>query len=230
MSIATSTRSCAAPPGVRLLVRWCGRSRRCGSASCLGVGATLMLGFTVNWPSALLADAAILFYVFVYTLGSEAPHAVEHRDRRSRRVFPGADRLVGGHRGSRLAGRRPVRCDLRLDAAAFLGAGDEISRRLRGGRRADVAGCRQRAHGRAQDRRLLVPDGRRVAAVGARRPRRAALPRRGWVSVPGFSSRRIGLSARARAGADPKPMRLFHLSITYLTLLFSAIAIGQLIR
>ena len=35
----------------------------------LGVGATLLLGFTVNWPSALLADAAILFYVFVYTVG-----------------------------------------------------------------------------------------------------------------------------------------------------------------
>jgi protoheme IX farnesyltransferase len=35
----------------------------------LGAGGTVLLGFTVNWLAALLADAAILFYVFVYTLG-----------------------------------------------------------------------------------------------------------------------------------------------------------------
>jgi protoheme IX farnesyltransferase len=35
----------------------------------LGVLATLELGFAVNWASAALADVAILFYVFVYTLG-----------------------------------------------------------------------------------------------------------------------------------------------------------------
>ena len=37
------------------------------------------------------------------------------------------------------------------------------------------------------------------------------------------------LLARAAAGRDPRPMRLFHLSITYLTLLFLAIAIDQLV-
>ena len=35
----------------------------------LGASATVLLGMTVNWLSAALADAAILFYVFVYTLG-----------------------------------------------------------------------------------------------------------------------------------------------------------------
>jgi protoheme IX farnesyltransferase len=35
----------------------------------LGVCGTLLLGFAVNWPAAGLADAALLFYVFVYTLG-----------------------------------------------------------------------------------------------------------------------------------------------------------------
>jgi protoheme IX farnesyltransferase len=35
----------------------------------LGVAATLMLGLLANWLSAALADAAIVFYVFVYTLG-----------------------------------------------------------------------------------------------------------------------------------------------------------------
>jgi heme o synthase len=35
----------------------------------LGAGATLLLGLMANWLAALLADAAILFYIFVYTLG-----------------------------------------------------------------------------------------------------------------------------------------------------------------
>jgi protoheme IX farnesyltransferase len=37
------------------------------------------------------------------------------------------------------------------------------------------------------------------------------------------------LLARTSAGRDPRPMRLFHWSITYLTLLFVAIAIDQLV-
>jgi heme o synthase len=35
----------------------------------LGVVSTVLLGTLVNWLSAALADTAILFYVFVYTLG-----------------------------------------------------------------------------------------------------------------------------------------------------------------
>src|ERR1700756_5934483 len=34
----------------------------------LGAGATLLLGLGANWLAAALADAAIGFYVFVYTL------------------------------------------------------------------------------------------------------------------------------------------------------------------
>ena len=34
----------------------------------LGAGATALLGLAANWLAASLADAAILFYVFVYTL------------------------------------------------------------------------------------------------------------------------------------------------------------------
>src|SRR6202453_906377 len=34
----------------------------------LGAGATALLGLAANWLAAALADAAILFYVFVYTL------------------------------------------------------------------------------------------------------------------------------------------------------------------
>jgi protoheme IX farnesyltransferase len=35
----------------------------------LGIVSTILLGTLVNWLSAVLADTAILFYVFVYTLG-----------------------------------------------------------------------------------------------------------------------------------------------------------------
>jgi heme o synthase len=35
----------------------------------LGAAATVLLGTLVNWLSAILADAAIFFYVFVYTIG-----------------------------------------------------------------------------------------------------------------------------------------------------------------
>jgi protoheme IX farnesyltransferase len=35
----------------------------------LGIAATLLLGLLTNWLAAALADTAILFYVFVYTLG-----------------------------------------------------------------------------------------------------------------------------------------------------------------
>jgi protoheme IX farnesyltransferase len=39
------------------------------SGIVLGAAATLLLGLAANWLAAALADAAILFYVFVYTLG-----------------------------------------------------------------------------------------------------------------------------------------------------------------
>lgn len=39
------------------------------SAAVLAVAATLLLGFGANWLSALLTDSAIAFYVFVYTIG-----------------------------------------------------------------------------------------------------------------------------------------------------------------
>jgi heme o synthase len=39
------------------------------SGIVLGAASTLLLGLLANWLSAILADSAILFYVFVYTLG-----------------------------------------------------------------------------------------------------------------------------------------------------------------
>ena len=67
---------------------------------------------------------------------------------------------------------------------------------------------------------LLVP-------VGARR---LALPRRrgrAGRDVPARGAPAAG--PRARAARTARPMRLFHCSITYLTLLFLAIAVGQFV-
>ena len=71
----------------------------------------------------------------------------EHRHRRRRRCRAGARRMGGGHRPPRLAAGRPLRHHLHLDAAALLGPGRPIPRRLRGGRRADAAGGRLAASG-----------------------------------------------------------------------------------
>jgi protoheme IX farnesyltransferase len=45
----------------------------------------------------------------------------------------------------------------------------------------------------------------------------------------GFLAEGYGLRSRVRAGADVRPMRLFHGSITYLTLLFVAVAVDPLL-
>ena len=55
--------------------------------------------------------------------------------------------------------------------------------------------------------------------------------RRGRARARCSCSRRTGCSARARAGvAQIQPMRVFHLSITYLTLLFVAVAVDPFVR
>ena len=68
--------------------------------------------------------------------------------------------------------------------------------------------------------RLLVPIGHAGWVYLA-----AAAGLGGW-----FLTEAHRLHRRVRAGDRPKPMRLFHLSITHLTLLFAALAVGQLLR
>ncbi len=78
--------------------------------------------------------------------GAEAPDGVQHRDRRRGRLLPGARRLGSGDRNRELAGHRAVRHHLLLDAAALLGAGDEVQGRLRVGRGTHAAGGSHRRH------------------------------------------------------------------------------------
>src|ERR1039457_4417960 len=107
---------------------------------------------------------------------AEAKDRLEHRHRRRGRLLPRAGRLGGRHRPGQPARGRAVRHHLLLDAAALLGAGDEVPGRLCGGERADAAGGGVPGDGDAQDPLVLLRDGRRHA-----RPR----PVRGLAVRPG---------------------------------------------
>ncbi len=195
----------------------------------LGVGATCLLGLAVNWPSALLADAAIAFYVFVYTLGLKrrTPNNI----------------VIGGAAGCFpvLIGWAAVTGSLAWPAWVMFGivffwtpphfwalamkfkddyaaAGVPMLPVV-----ADEATVTRKitfySYAMVATSLLLVPVGDA-----------------GWLY--GITAVVLGvmflreahlLQGRVARGQNPKPMRLFHWSITYLTLLFVAIAVGQFI-
>jgi heme o synthase len=196
----------------------------------LGVAATCLLGFAVNWPSALLADAAIAFYVFVYTLGLKrrTPNNI----------------VIGGAAGCFpvLIGWSAVTGNVGWPAVVlfaivffwtpphfwalamkfkddYAAAGVPMLPVV-----ADAATVTRKitrySYGMVAVSLLLLPIGDAgwlylgaAVVLGAMFLREAHL-----------------LQARVARGENPKPMRLFHWSITYLTLLFVAIAVGQFIR
>jgi protoheme IX farnesyltransferase len=195
----------------------------------LGVGATCLLGFAVNWPSALLADGAIAFYVFVYTLGLK-------------RRTP-SNIVIGGAAGCFpvLIGWSAVTGDVGWPAVVLFGivffwtpphfwalamkfkddyaaAGvpmlpvvaeaSEVTRKIT-----------FYSYGMVATSLLLVPIGHA-----------------GWLYLAAaavlgvmFLRESHQLQARVARGENPRPMRLFHWSITYLTFLFLAIAVGQFV-
>ncbi len=184
----------------------------------------------MNWPSALLADAAILFYVFVYTLGLKRRTPSNIVIGGAAGCFPvliGWSAVTGGVGwpavvlfGVIFAWTPPhfwaLAMKFRDDYAAagvpmlpVVADATTVTRKIVGYSYLMVAVSF-----------VLVPVGHAgllylVSAVvlGA------------WFLVEAHR-----LSARAKAGEDPKPMRLFHLSISYLTLLFAAIAVGQFVK
>ncbi len=194
----------------------------------LGVAATLLFGFAVNWPSALLADAAIAFYVFVYTLGLK-------RRSPSNIVIGGAAGcfpvLIGWSAVTGTVGWPAVllfavvffwtpphfwalAIKYRDDYAAagipmlpVVASPEVVARRILGYSYVMVATSL-----------LLVP----VADTGWPYLVVAALLG-GWFLVEAHR-----LVRSVRRGGQIRPMRLFHLSITYLTLLFAAVALAAL--
>jgi protoheme IX farnesyltransferase len=205
----------------------------------LGAGATLLLGLMANWLAATLADTAILFYIFVYTL-------------LLKRRSP-SNIVIGG-----AAGCFPVLVG--LFAVIFLWTPPHFWALAMKFRKdyaaANVPMLPVVATPAAVARKILWYS---YAMVGATL---ALIPYAGWIygvlaAALGawFLAEAHGLDARVRSAQppanepaanqpaehqpaehqpaekapSPAPMRLFHLSIAYLTLLFAAVAVTALL-
>ena len=194
----------------------------------LGAGATALLGLAANWLAAGLADAAILFYVFVYTL-------------LLKRRSP-ANIVIGGAAGCFpvLVGWAAVKGSIAIPALVLFAViflwtpphfwalamkfKDDYAR-------ANVPMLPVVAAPAAVTRKIVIYSYAMVAAT------LALAPAAGWLYAAAavalgawFLLEAHRLHAQVTAAADrPFPMRLFHLSIAYLTLLFAAIAITALL-
>jgi protoheme IX farnesyltransferase len=194
----------------------------------LGAGATLLLGLMANWLAASLADAAILFYIFVYTL-------------LLKRRSP-ANIVIGGAAGCFpvLVGWAAVTGTVSLPAVVlfaviFLWTPPHFWALAMKFRKdyaaANVPMLPVVATPAVVARKILWYSYAMVAAT------LALVPWAGWIY--GVLAAALGawflveahrLDARVAAdSASPAPMRLFHLSIAYLTLLFAAVAVTALL-
>ena len=194
----------------------------------LGAGATALLGLAANWLAAALADAAILFYVFVYTMLLKRRSA--------------SNIVIGGAAGCFpvLVGWAAVKGSIGLPAIVLFAViflwtpphfwalamkfKDDYAR-------ANVPMLPVVASPAAVTRKIVIYSYAMVAAT------LALAPYAGWLYTAAavalgawFLLEAHRLHAQVTAAADrPFPMRLFHLSIAYLTLLFAAVAICALL-
>ena len=201
----------------------------------LGAGATAVLGLAANWLAASLADAAILFYVFVYTL-------------LLKRRSP-SNIVIGGAAGCFpvLVGWAAVKGTVAIPAillflviflwtpphfwALAMKFKDDYAR-------ANVPMLPVVAEPAAVTRKIVIYSYAMVAATLALAPyagwlyTAAALALGGWFLVEAHrlhAQITAATSATGPAADRPFPMRLFHLSIAYLTLLFAAVAVCALL-
>jgi heme o synthase len=216
------------------------------SGIVLGAVATLLLGLLANWLSAVLADSAILFYVFVYTLGLKRRTASNIVIGGAAGCFPV---LVGW---AAVTGRVSLPAVL-LFAVIFFWTPPHfwaLAMKFRDDyAAANVPMLPVVASPAVVARKIVVYSYAMVAAT------LALVPYAGWI----YGCCAFGLGAwflveahqlRGRiaapvpaagdsvetrvtnGGAKPvaaAPMRLFHLSIAYLTLLFAAVAVTALL-
>ena len=200
----------------------------------LGAAATAVLGFAANWLAASLADAAILFYVFVYTLGLK---------RRSP-----SNIVIGGAAGCFpvLVGWAAVTGTVSLPAVVlfaviFLWTPPHFWALAMKFRRdyeaAHVPMLPVVASASAVARKILYYSYAMVAATLALAPYAGwlyagcAAALGGWFLVAAHRlNGQVAVTGPGDPGySGPAPMRLFHLSIAYLTLLFAAIAVTALL-
>ena len=194
----------------------------------LGMAATLLLGVGVNWLSAILADGAIAFYVFIYTLGLK-------------RRTP-SNIVIGGAAGCFpvLIGWSAVRGDVGWPAVVLFGVVFlwtpphfwSLAMRFRDDyAAAGVPMLPVVATPVEVTRRIVFYSWAMVAVSLLLIPYEA-----GWLYAAAapvlgavFVAEAHRLHRRTRRGEPPRPMTLFHWSITYLSLLFGALAVSQLV-
>jgi protoheme IX farnesyltransferase len=201
------------------------------SGIVLGAAATVLLGLTVNWLAAVLADGAILFYVFVYTLGLKRRTASNIVIGGAAGCFPV---LVGWAAVTGRVGLAPVV----LFAVIFFWTPPHFWA-LAMKFRADYAAAGVPmlpvvAPPAVVARKIVFYSYAMVAAT------LVLIPYAGWV----YGSCAAGLGAWFLAGAhrlrarvcdrdiqtsNRAAMRLFHQSIAYLTLLFAVVAVAALL-
>jgi protoheme IX farnesyltransferase len=231
--VARSGSGAAIRPGEALL-----------SGLILGAASTLVLGLLANWLAAVLADGAILFYVFVYTLGLKRRTASNIVIGGAAGCFPV---LVGW---AAVTGRVSIWAGV-LFAVIFFWTPPHfwaLAMKFRDDyAAANVPMLPVVATPAVVARKIVVYSYVMVAVT------LALAPYAGWV----YGACALGLGAwflaeahrlRGRiaatgtgtepgpgngtapdAAAPAAPMRLFHLSIVYLTLLFAAVAVSALL-
>ena len=197
------------------------------SGILLGAASTLLFGLLVNWLAAALADGAILFYVFVYTLGLKRRTA--------------SNIVIGGAAGCFpvLVGWAAVTGTVSLPAVVLFAVIFfwtpphfwALAMKFRDDyAAASVPMLPVVASPATVTRKIVVYSYAMVAAT------LALVPYAGWLY--GCVAAALGgwfliaahrLRSRVAAGDAPAPMRLFHQSIAYLTLLFVAIAVAALL-
>jgi heme o synthase len=194
----------------------------------LGMAATLLLGLGVNWLSAVLADGAIAFYVFVYTLGLK-------------RRTP-SNIVIGGAAGCFpvLIGWSAVRGDVGWPAIVLFGVVFlwtpphfwSLAMRFRDDYAAAGVPMLPVVASPVQVTRRIVYYSWAMVAVSL-----LLIPfEAGWLYAVAavvlgavFVVEAHRLHRRTVRGEPPRPLALFYLSITYLSLLFGALAVSQLV-
>jgi heme o synthase len=197
------------------------------SGILLGAASTLLLGLAANWLAAALADAAILFYVFVYTLGLKRRTA--------------SNIVIGGAAGCFpvLVGWAAVTGNVSwwagvLFAVIFFWTPPHfwaLAIKFRDDyAAANIPMLPVVATPATVARKIVLYS---YAMVGATL---LLTPYAGWIY--GCCAAGLGgwflveahrLRGRIASGSAPAPMRLFHLSIVYLTLLFATVAVTALL-
>jgi protoheme IX farnesyltransferase len=197
------------------------------SGILLGAASTLLLGLAANWLAAVLADAAILFYVFIYTI-------LLKRRTASNIVIGGAAGCFPVLVGWAAVTGRVSWSAIALFAVIFFWTPPHfwaLAMKFRDDyAAANVPMLPVVATPAAVARKIVVYSYAMVAATLLLTPDAGwiygccAIALGGWFLVEAHR-----LRGRIAAGSAPAPMRLFHLSIVYLTLLFAAVAVTALL-